>query len=129
MDEPLRREIEKRVLLLFLLVSTFSLAFLEGPRAWGLVAGACVSYLSFRSLRRTLERSFGFIMTGEQRVSAFVSLRYYMKLTIVFFLLGYMLKERKIEALGLATGLLVVPVALSYTGIKMYLMNRGGNTE
>lgn len=129
LEDPLRHEIEKRVLILFLLVSTFALAFLEGPTAWGLVAGSGVSYFSFRSLRKTLERGFGFIETGQQRVSAFVALRYYMKLTVVFLLLGYLLKERKIEAIGLATGLLVVPIALSYTGIKMYLINRGGSTE
>jgi len=129
LDDPLRKEIEKRVLILALLLSTFSLAFLEGPTAWGLVAGGGVSYFSFRSLRRTLERGFGFIVAGQHRVSGFVALRYYMKLTVVFFLLGYLLKERKIEALGLVTGLLVVPIALTYTGIKMYLNNRGGSTE
>lgn len=129
LDDPLRKEIEKRVLILFLLVSTFSLAMLEGPRAWGIATGAGISYYSFRSLRRTLERGFSFIMAGQHRVSGFVALRYYMKLTVVFFLLGYLLKEEKIEALGLATGLLVVPIALTYTGIKMYLSNKGGSTE
>ncbi len=129
LEDPLRKEMEKRVLILALLFSTFSLAFLEGPTAWGLVAGSSVSYFSFRSLRRTLERGFGFIMTGQQRAGGFVSLRYYMKLTVFFLLLGYLLKEGKIEALGLVTGLLVVPLSLTYTGIKMHLSNRGGRTE
>jgi len=120
-DDPLRKKIERSVIVIFFLFMTFSFAFLPTGTSWGIASGGALSLVSFISLRVTLEKVFDGLCAGKKRVNAYIVVIYYLKLIVLFFSCLLLLKAGKVDIFGLAAGLFVVPAAMIYTGISLYI--------
>lgn len=121
--DPFRKKVEKRVFLAFLLVSVFSFAFAPGKMAWGVAFGAGIAFLSFRDLKRTLEKGFYFLLSGNKMAGGFMSVRHYIKLGLISVMFFLLLKGGSVDPVGLAIGLTIVPASLIYTAIASCLEN------
>ncbi len=126
LQDPLRAAVERNVHVVFLLAVTFSFAFLPPKLSWGVATGGGLALFSFLSLRRTLEKAFTFILSGGRGAEGYVVMRHYLKLAFLFTLLFLLLKEGVVEAIGVAIGLFVVPAALIFSGVRLYISNLGG---
>lgn len=128
LDDPLRKKIERTVVVIFFILITFSFAFLPTKTSWGVAAGGSLSLISFINLRVTLEKLFEGLFSGNKRVKVYIVIVYYLKLVIIFFSCIFLLKTEKVGVFGLAMGLFVVPAGMIYAGIYLYIHNLKGNS-
>lgn len=121
--DPLRDGIEKSVLVIFLLTTTSAFAFLPHGISLGIAAGGGIALFSFISLRKTLVKAFGFILSGTAGAGGYIAARYYLKLLLLLVFLFLVLRDGRVDAVGVAIGLFVVPAALIYSGLRLHLTN------
>lgn len=127
LNDSLKAQIEKNVLWGFLMMVPLAYAFLSIKVATGIAIGGFISLLNFRDLKRSLERFFTAILKEGKRTEGLIVVRYYFKLTMLLVLLAFLFKSGKVDILGLAIGLFLVPATLIFTGIKLYIGSLGGN--
>ena len=126
LKDGLNEKLERRAFFGLLLFVSFGFAFLPERSAAGVLAGAVISFLSFRELKKTLERFFLATLSGSQGGGRTLVVRHYLKLTLLFIVLAAVLKSGRVEMFGLAVGLFLVPATLIYTGLLLYIGNFGG---
>lgn len=126
LQEGLKEKLVKRAFFGLLLFAAFGFAFLPERSAMGVLAGAVISFLSFRELKKTLERFFMVTLSGSQGGEGVFIARHYLKLTLLFVVIAALLKSGQVEVFGLAVGLFLVPATLIYTGLLLYIGNSGG---
>lgn len=127
LDDPLKGQIERRTYIGFILMTSCAFVVFPGKVALGVAAGGGISLLSFRDLSRTLEKLFISMLAGEKNRGAYVTSRHYVKLALMLVILAATMKSDRIDILGLTAGLFLVPAVLIYTGVLLYIGNRGGN--
>lgn len=127
LSDSLKAQIERNVLWGFLMMVTLAFALLTTKVATGVTVGGLISLLNFRDLKRSLERFFTGILKDGKRTEGIIVARYYLKLTLLLVLLAFLLKNGKVDVLGLAIGLFLVPAVLIFTGIGLYIGSLGGN--
>jgi len=123
LDDPLRKKIERTVFFVFFILLTFSFAFLPDGTSWGVAAGGSLSLISFINLRVTLEKVFEGFLHGRKRGWVYLVVLYYLKLAVMFVSCFFLLKAEIVGIFGLAVGLFVVPAAMIYAGIYLYVNN------
>lgn len=129
LSDSLKAQIERNVLWGFLMMVTLAFALLTTKVATGVTVGGLISLLNFRDLKRSLERFFTGILKDGKRTEGIIVARYYLKLTLLLVLLAFLLKNGKVDVLGLAIGLFLVPAVLIFTGIGLYIGSLGGNKK
>ena len=126
LSDALKVQIEKNVLLGFLMMVTSAYAFLTTQMASDVAVGGLIALLNFRDLKRSLERFFTSAVEGRKSGSLIVA-RYYFKMSLLLIVLAFLLKSGKVDVIGLALGLFLVPATLIFTGVTLYIGSLGGN--
>ncbi|MBE9504033.1 MAG: ATP synthase subunit I [Proteobacteria bacterium] len=130
LEAGLRKKLVRVSIVIFVLMVTFSFAFLTQKTAAGVAAGGVLALFCFIEMKRSLEKTFAFLHSGKDKVAVLkVVGRYNAKLAFVTVFLVILLKGEKVGAAGLAIGLLVVPATVIYTAISLYLNNLKANAR
>ena len=129
LEAGLRKKLVKASIVIFVLMTTLAFAFLTQKTAAGVAAGGVIALFCFIELKRTLEKTFSFLQSGKGKVEGYVLGRYYMKLVFVAVLLIILLKDGRVNVIGLAIGLFVVPATIIYAAISLYLNNLKANVR
>jgi len=127
LSDSLKEQIEKNVLWGFLMMVTLAYALLTTKVATGVAIGGLISLLNFRDLKKSLERFFTAVVVEGKKTGGLIVARYYFKLTLLLIVLAFLLKNGKVDVLGLALGLFLVPATLIFTGATLYIGSLRGN--
>ena len=130
LSDTLKDSISKSVLLVFLVGTSFSFAFLPSKVALGVAAGGLISLLNFRDLKKSLEKFFAILLSDDKEAGGVqMVMRYYFKLAMIVVMLAALIKNGNISIPGLIAGLSLVPVTLIITIFMLYVKSLGGRLQ